>query len=78
MVAMGACHLLLGRQWQYDRATIQDVKNNTYNFTFDNVKIALILTKEVEPKPSKGDGKNILTRKMFVNEMLASELCLLC
>lgn len=69
---MDACRLLLGRPWQYDRATIQDGKNNTYKLTFDNVKIALLSTKEVEPKPSKGDGKNLLARKMFVDEMLAS------
>lgn len=63
---MNAYHLLLGRPWEYDRATMHDGKKNTYSFMFDNVKIALLSSKEVKPKPSKGDGKNLLDRKEFV------------
>jgi hypothetical protein len=29
VVAMDACHLLLGKLWQYDGAAIHDGKNNT-------------------------------------------------
>jgi hypothetical protein len=56
VLAMDVCHRLLGRLWQYDRATIHDGKN-TYNFVFDKVKIVLLLKKEVEPKPYKEEGK---------------------
>jgi hypothetical protein len=38
------------------------------------VKIVLLPSKEVECKPSKGYGKNLLAKKEFVDEMLASEV----
>ena len=46
IVPMNACHLLLGRPWQYDRHVIHDDKANTYNFWFENKKITLIQSKE--------------------------------
>jgi hypothetical protein len=52
VVAMDACHLLLGRPWQYARAAMHDGNNNTYSFMFDKVKIVLLPSKEVEHKPS--------------------------
>lgn len=41
-----------------------------YSFMSNNVKIKLLPSKENEPKPSKGNGKNLLTRKEFMDEML--------
>lgn len=38
---MDACHLLLGRPWQYDRRTLHDGYRNTYTFVKDGVKIIL-------------------------------------
>lgn len=43
IVLMEACHLLLGRPWQYDRHVIHNGKANTYNFWFENEKITLLL-----------------------------------
>jgi hypothetical protein len=34
VVAMDACHLLLGRPWQYDRGAHHDGRKNTYSFMF--------------------------------------------
>nr|GEV61662.1 putative reverse transcriptase domain-containing protein [Tanacetum cinerariifolium] len=34
MVAMDACHLLLGRPWEYDRDITHNGKTNTYSFLF--------------------------------------------
>lgn len=76
VVAIDACHLLFGRTWQYDKTAIHDGKNNTYSFMFDNTKIVLPPSKEVEPKPSKGDGKNILARKEFVDEIVGFRGCI--
>jgi hypothetical protein len=36
------------------------------------MKIVLLLSKEVKSKPSRDDDKNLLARKEFVAEMLAS------
>lgn len=38
---MDACHLLLGRPWQYDRRTIHDGYKNTYTFIKDGFKVVL-------------------------------------
>jgi hypothetical protein len=42
IVAMDACHLLLGRPWQYDRGAHHDGRKNTYSFMFDRVRITLV------------------------------------
>jgi hypothetical protein len=60
---MDACHLLLGRPWQYDRKTKHDGFKNTYSFEKDGVKVLLVALKIVHvPKPSFGEGTNWLTR----------------
>ena len=41
VIPMDACHLLLGRPWQYDRNAILDCLKNTYSFEKDGVKIIL-------------------------------------
>ncbi|XP_071704897.1 uncharacterized protein [Rutidosis leptorrhynchoides] len=38
---MDACHLLLGRPWQFDRKTRHDGFRNTYSFIKDGVSITL-------------------------------------
>lgn len=42
---MDACHILLGRSWQYDEQVTHDGKVNTYNFRFENRKITLLHSK---------------------------------
>ncbi|XP_022023527.1 uncharacterized protein LOC110923773 [Helianthus annuus] len=41
VIPMDACHLLLGRPWQYDRRTKHDGFRNTYSFRKDGVNIVL-------------------------------------
>jgi len=38
VIPMDACHLLLGRAWQYDRRAHHDCYANTYSFVKDGVK----------------------------------------
>ena len=55
---MDACHLLLGRPWQYDRRAQYDGYTNTYSFTKDGVKVKLA---PLPPKePSHGEKKTTL------------------
>ncbi|XP_022857684.1 uncharacterized protein LOC111378688 [Olea europaea var. sylvestris] len=67
VVEMDACHLLLGRPWQFDRHSLHDGYTNTYSFLFGGKKIALL--------PDKGsvqaveNNANLLTRKKFETEM---------
>ncbi|KAD4889457.1 hypothetical protein E3N88_21530 [Mikania micrantha] len=41
VIPMDACHVLLGRPWQFDRRVIHDGYQNTYSFVFNNRKIVL-------------------------------------
>ena len=42
VIPMDACHLILGRPWQYDRHTMHDGKHNTYTFEKDGKTITLV------------------------------------
>ncbi|GKD56267.1 putative reverse transcriptase domain-containing protein [Tanacetum coccineum] len=52
--AMDACHLLLGKPWEYDRDITHNGRTNTYSFLFRGVKITLMPNKpkEVVSKPT--------------------------
>ncbi|XP_022891902.1 uncharacterized protein LOC111406756 [Olea europaea var. sylvestris] len=59
---MDACHLLLGRPWQYDRKVLHDGFKNTYSFVKDGVKIVLGPTKiEKVSQTSRVESNNFLT-----------------
>jgi len=61
VVPMDACHLLLGRPWQYDRRAHHDCYANTYSFVKDGVKIKLT------PLPPSGLDKNNNESKPLVS-----------
>ncbi|KAA0064263.1 uncharacterized protein E5676_scaffold119G001710 [Cucumis melo var. makuwa] len=42
VVDMNACHLLLGRPWQFDKAVTYDEKASTYKFKWRNKNIVLL------------------------------------
>ncbi|GJR03706.1 putative CCCH-type zinc finger family protein [Tanacetum coccineum] len=68
VVVMDACHLLLGRPWEYDRNTTHNGRSNTYSFWFDGVKITLMLNKpkELVNKPTS----TLLTLSQFQDELV--------
>ena len=76
VVAMDACHLLLGRPWQYDRGAHHDGRKNSYSFMICKVKITLLPSLESGPKPINGVGhsQSLLTQQEFIMEMLASKM----
>ncbi|KAH9725143.1 Endonuclease [Citrus sinensis] len=65
VVAMDACHLLLGRPWQYDRNVAHDGKKNTYSFMFNNTKIVLLPKKEFTLQQDLGNY--LLGKKQFID-----------
>ncbi|XP_038721986.1 uncharacterized protein LOC120014137 [Tripterygium wilfordii] len=65
VVSMDACHLLLGRPWQYDRRVIQDGRKNTYSFIFESTKIVLLPSQESKGITSSGDKSNLLSHRPF-------------
>ncbi|KAH7679182.1 Acid proteases protein [Dioscorea alata] len=70
VVPMDACHLLLGRPWQYDRKTLHDGYKNTYSFVKDDVKIVLVPTRlDASLKPSKGMKNTLLSKSEILREL---------
>ena len=61
VVEMDACHILLGRPWQFDRAVQHDGQKNTYSFVINNVKVVLYPGKEENPKQVVKENPNLLT-----------------
>lgn len=53
VVTMDACHLLLGKPWQYDR----------------DKQIVLAASKDIVSKPVSGGGSNLLNYCKFVGEI---------
>nr|GEU53206.1 hypothetical protein [Tanacetum cinerariifolium] len=62
VIPMDACHLLLGRPWQYDRRTKHDGFRNTYSFKKDGIHIVLA------PLDSRDSSTN--TMLLFKSEFL--------
>nr|GEW43799.1 putative reverse transcriptase domain-containing protein [Tanacetum cinerariifolium] len=67
VVPMDACHLLLGRPWEYDSDITHNGRTNTYSFLFWGVKITLMPNKpkEVVSKPTG----TLLTLSQFEDEL---------
>ncbi|XP_042416946.1 uncharacterized protein LOC122005804 [Zingiber officinale] len=73
VIPMDACHLLLGRLWQFDRKTHHDGFKNTYSFVKDGEKIILGPAKtNTSPNPLKRDGNNLVSKSQVKNVMCES------
>ncbi|XP_074289015.1 uncharacterized protein LOC141614158 [Silene latifolia] len=60
VVPMDACHLLLGRPWEFDRNTTHQGKENVYSFKHEGKKeqlVLILLSKEV----IKSEGSDLST-----------------
>lgn len=70
VVPMDACHLLLGRPWQYDRKVLHDGYNNTYTFQKDGVKVTLGPSKPESAHVSTKANENHLISKVEIEKAL--------
>ncbi|GER36337.1 retrotransposon protein [Striga asiatica] len=77
VVPMDACHLLLGRPWQYDIAATLDCRRNTYSFTFAGVRITSHPSPLHPSPPSSSSTVLFLYRAAFESEMHAAPFVLL-
>jgi len=69
VVSMDACHILLGRPWQYDRNVVHDGRKNTYSLSINGKKIVLApRSAEVNPAPV-ADNTNLLSMPRFLVEV---------
>jgi hypothetical protein len=69
---MDACHLLLGRPWQYDHHVHQDCYANTYSFIKDGIKIKLtpLPLSEIDKSKKKAKPLVSLITKVKVKEVV--------
>ena len=66
VIPMDACHLLLGKPWQYDRKFMHYGGNNTYTFWKNGSKVVPL------PLKDEGKAKNMLSERELVKEMKAT------
>ena len=67
---MDACHLLLGRPWQYDRDVIHNGKSNTYYFKLKGRSYTLtpLLPSQVKPIQPLIEEGNTSEKALFLSE----------
>ncbi|KAE8695418.1 putative CCCH-type zinc finger family protein [Hibiscus syriacus] len=69
VVSMDACHILLGRPWQYDHSVIHDGRKNTYSLSMKGKKIVLAPRREgLTPTPVT-HNTNLLSLSRFLDEI---------
>ncbi|KAI0514121.1 hypothetical protein KFK09_010155 [Dendrobium nobile] len=75
VVPMDACHLLLGRPWQFDKGTIHNGTTNTYSFVHDQQSIVLLPTPVIEQEGRS--ATNIFSHALLLQELKAAQQGLL-
>ncbi|KAL8124877.1 hypothetical protein AgCh_012512 [Apium graveolens] len=66
VVDMNACHMLLGRPWQYDVDAVHKGRENTYTFFKDGVKIIL--------GPNKGERRQKNSPRVKQNFLISNNI----
>ncbi|KAL8126559.1 hypothetical protein AgCh_013727 [Apium graveolens] len=66
VVDMNACHMLLGRPWQYDVDVVHNGRENTYTFFKDGVKIIL--------GPNKGERRQKTSPRVKHNFLISNNI----
>ncbi|CAM8947279.1 unnamed protein product [Rhodiola kirilowii] len=70
IVPMDACHILLGRPWQFDRSVLHDGRANTYSFLFRGKKKFLVPTQpRAVPTSRSPPVTTLLSRVPFQEAM---------
>ncbi|XP_062145847.1 uncharacterized protein LOC133853838 [Alnus glutinosa] len=69
VVAMDACHILLGRPWQYDRNVVHDGRKNTYSLSIKGQKIVLAPRRDGANPTQVADNTNLLSLSRFLVEV---------
>ncbi|GER35491.1 gag-pol polyprotein [Striga asiatica] len=69
VVPMDACHLLLGKPWQFDCSAAHDGRLSSYTFMFEGVKIVLLPTLSRAVFSTTSSPVLLLSRATFVDEM---------
>lgn len=74
VMPMDACHILLGRPWQYDRKTIYDGEVNTYKITKDTKKYDMTPVKEKHKEVGNDTKVCVILEKQLLKEIPMEEM----
>ena len=75
VLPMDACHVLLGRPWQFDRDVMHDGRKNTYSFMMDKKKIVLNpLSPTIKHKEPLGTGNTIKENLLIGENEMGKEI----
>ncbi|XP_022853907.1 uncharacterized protein LOC111375334 [Olea europaea var. sylvestris] len=69
VVSMDACHILLGRPWQYDRSVINNGRKNTYSLSIKGKRIVLVPRREGNIPAPVVKNLNLLSMSRFLVEV---------
>ncbi|XP_048493214.1 uncharacterized protein LOC125493747 [Beta vulgaris subsp. vulgaris] len=71
VLPMSACHLLLGRPWQFDRKVIHEGDSNVYSMLVDSKKVRLhpVVPHSVAPKQPPKTPSYCLSSREFEQEV---------
>jgi hypothetical protein len=69
VVSMDACHILLGRPWQFDCSVVHDGRKNTYTFSIKGKKIVLAPRRDGASPAQVADNTNLLSMSRFLVEV---------
>lgn len=72
---MDACHILLGRSWQFYRNTINDGHENTYSLTKDGVQHKMQPLKEIEEKVCCNTINCLVDEITFLEGITHEKMC---
>ena len=70
---MDACHLLLGRPWQFDRKARHDGEKNSYSFQKDGVTYKLNSKREEKGASQVGLSVLMVGEKEFINTLVSTQ-----
>jgi hypothetical protein len=74
VVSMDACHILLGRPWQYDRSVVHDGRKNTYSLSIKGKTVVLAPRREeITPAPV-AKSANLLSMSSFLGEIAREDV----
>ncbi|XP_057845233.2 uncharacterized protein LOC131054691 [Cryptomeria japonica] len=73
---MDACHVFLGRLWQFDKKVVHNGKENAYTIEKDGVKHTLMpmMEQEVDNSSSSSNKVMLVSGKEFIHEMNNEEV----
>lgn len=69
IVPMDACHILLGRPWQFDRAVVHDGRANTYSLTVDGVNFVFMPNVPHTKSTPSRNSITLLSHRQMMREL---------